>query len=371
MFACFTRKEIAIFILFLCVEFTLLLIGKFQSAAEEGDLTVPVVDGVFVFESHASNNFCSIYRSDNLLTNWKRVDGSTDEYANTDFLKGPTYRLPPRGNGTEFVPGTTVIVSRWAPYNPYEAMHAIFNYYVLTKRFRLGKPKIIFDDRWKDQVLKDRELYGAMSSAIIEGKLENYTFENVVHMNKPSKCFLTAIPSGGNQGMCQIELYQEFVEDLTKSLGLPRTKRLRFGPVKKVFWSSRQPYQRAKLTQVHRAMPDEEFFLKSLQSALGSNYELISHDFGNYTWGESIKIAGTGNAMVGVHGAGLQWSAWLPRGAPLVEIFGGDRGPSNKHYRFLSKALGRPYSSCNAPNGHISWNENLVDCIAKSIKSNL
>lgn len=331
----------------------------------------PVVDKMFVFESHSglSNNFCSIYRTDKLLTDWKRV-GSSDEYANTDFLKGPTYRLPPRGNGTEFVQGTTVIVSRWAPYNPYEAMHAIFNYYMLTKRFRLSKPNIIFDDRWKDNMeLKDRELYGAMSSAIIEGKLGDYTFESVVHMNKPSKCFLTAVPSFGNQGMCRIDLYQEFADDLSQSLGLPRTKRLRPGPMKKVLWSSRRPYQREKMTQVHRAMPDEEFFLKSIQAALGANYELISHDFGNYTWRESIKIAGTGNAMVGVHGAGLQWSAWLPRGAPLVEIFGGDRGPSNKHYHFLSKALGRPYTSCNAPIGHISWNEKLVDCIAKSIKS--
>ena len=123
------------------------------------------------------------------------------------------------------------------------------------------------------------------------------------------------------------------------------------------------------MRDVHRMVADEEKFLSALEEALGDKYQVFAHDFGNFTHDESIHGAALGDLMVGVHGAGLQWSAWLPGGSPLVEIFGGDRGPPNVHYRNMAGAMQRPYMYCDwGAKLQWSWGANL-DCVVNAIKS--
>lgn len=351
----FTWREQVFFVLFICLEITIFFIDTARERVEAPRPTYSFVRG-----PHSDR--CWMYETSNLLGKW---DNDGELWKPPGFTSGPTYQAFPGGNGTEFVPGSTVVVRRWDIFNPYEMMHAMFNFYVITKHLRMDRPVVIFKDRWSGDggAHGDMVMWKTLSRHVLTGDLDKYRFENAVYIGTPSKCIINAIPMNMPAGVCPVELYKEFTRDVAKMLGAAGRVS---NPKIRVLWSSRRPYWRnGAIRNVNRMVPDEEKFLNVLRVALGGRYQVLSYDFGNFTHDESIRAALQGDIMVGVHGAGLQWSAWLPQEAPLVEIFGGDRGPSNIHYKNMAKAQGRPYKSCNWGDLH-KWK---IECVVKSIKS--
>lgn len=361
----FTRKEAAILTLFLCVELVLFFIANVEDV-EQDEAHSLRVDNEFVFSGHVPEpgEPCWMFHTSNLLGEWVKPG---EVFKPRGFTKGPTYGPFPLGNGTEFIPGTTVVVRRWDVYNPYQMMHAMFNFYVITKHLRLDRPVVIFKDRWSGGSTGDIVLWKALSRHILTEDLNKYRFENAVFIDYPSKCFINAIPeSPATKGSCPVDLYKDFTYDVAESFNATYYDY----PKIRILWSSRQPYWRnGGMRDVYRMVTDEEKFLSALGDALGDKYQVSAYDFGNFTHDESIRRATQADLMVGVHGAGLQWSAWMPPGAPLVEIFGGNRGPSNVSYRHISKAVQRPYRYCNW-GAKLQWSRGAnLDCVVNAIKS--
>merc|ERR1712000_324306 len=79
-----------------------------------------------------------------------------------------------------------------------------------------------------------------------------------------------------------------------------------------------------------RRLENEMQFILDLADELGHGIELQQIEFGEKHGHESIAPLRNIDVMVGVHGAGLTWSAFLPQGrSALVEIFTHDLLPSS------------------------------------------
>ena len=107
-----------------------------------------------------------------------------------------------------------------------------------------------------------------------------------------------------------------------------------------------------------------------MSNALGSQYNITTVDFANLTLYESVKVASQSRIMVGVHGAGLIWSGFLKsdRHAGLLEMFGGDRGPANRHYHNIASLADIHYRSMSLK-GSLRWDKKTVNTIVGKIKS--
>jgi hypothetical protein len=74
--------------------------------------------------------------------------------------------------------------------------------------------------------------------------------------------------------------------------------------------------------------------------------------------------------MVGVHGAGLIWSAFMPVHGGLIEIFGGDRPSYNRHYHNVASLADLHYRELSLSGGNsIGWDDGTVDKLVEMIKS--
>ncbi|VEU40110.1 unnamed protein product [Pseudo-nitzschia multistriata] len=90
----------------------------------------------------------------------------------------------------------------------------------------------------------------------------------------------------------------------------------------KILWSSRRPYccRDGGIWFPKRVLMRETEFLEALLEALYDNdktttraneYEITSVEFGSLSTTESIRMASESTVMVGLHGAGLIWSAFM------------------------------------------------------------
>ena len=150
-----------------------------------------------------------------------------------------------------------------------------------------------------------------------------------------------------------------------------------------VAWSSRAPYCcRPKGRKYFPARPiaNEDELVRRVGQALGDGYNITVANFGSLTTRESVAIAARSRIVVGVHGAGLVWSSFLPPHSGIVEMFGGDRASNNRHYHNIASLADLHYRSLSLgghwPNGRganrpmeLAWKDDTVDQIATKIRS--
>lgn len=139
-----------------------------------------------------------------------------------------------------------------------------------------------------------------------------------------------------------------------------------------ILWSSRKPFccVENKTWMVKRSLNDEDRFLQVLADFLGPQYNVTAIDFGRVTVRESIKKVSQSDILVGVHGAGLIWAGFLPIHGGLIELFGGDRGSSNRHYHNLASLADVHYRQLTLGGSDpISWDNGTVKELVRQIQS--
>jgi hypothetical protein len=149
-----------------------------------------------------------------------------------------------------------------------------------------------------------------------------------------------------------------------------------------ILWSSRRPYccRKGSMAKPNRILVNETEWIESMASRLGEGYNVTSVDFGTLSSRESISLVANSDILVGVHGAGLVWSIFLPtttaiwpkRQSGLVEVFGGDRDPTNRHYHNIASLANIQYRETNfwkGSNKKIRWNENRLNEVVSQIRS--
>ena len=126
-----------------------------------------------------------------------------------------------------------------------------------------------------------------------------------------------------------------------------------------------------------RSIVNEDELIHLVGQALVSTYNITTVNFGTLTTHESLKIASQSHIMVGVHGAGLIWSAFLRSDphAGLLEMFGGDRSSVNRHYHNIASLADMHYQSLSLKRkpgdlkSALIWDQPTIDNIVSKIQS--
>jgi hypothetical protein len=333
------------------------------------------------------------------------------DYVNGDFLPNPcpvgTYFEEERGNEVQsWAQGekarkeynersvrimkdrTYVKVRRFDVYNIYEAFHAYFNAYLMMRVLELNQTQVQFvmcDDHLGDSP-KDAMWWNSMNRnafPIIYSK--NHGQHNVGMVDGiPYRVRIVRSGSTGTSILssnhpplhgrsqdhhCKSEAFRSGVAWLRDNFGDSVVwSHVRPQPKTVVVWSSRRPYQRDfHYSTVPRQLPRENEFIVALQADLGDTFEVRNVDFGALNPNRSMEEASNADVIVGVHGAGLTWAAFLPRHGGLVELFGGDRGEGNRHYHNLASLADIHYRSTGI--GGMNWGPETVHTIGNLIKS--
>jgi hypothetical protein len=166
-----------------------------------------------------------------------------------------------------------------------------------------------------------------------------------------------------------------FNAEITYSLRRPNERH-------RVIFASRKPYSRTDLTSANgpaavfnipRMLRDEEGFIRQLEQHFAKNYneppyyDFVLVNFAELSPAKSIEAASNGDILLGVHGAGLMWAAFLPRHGGLVELFPDGLQHVNRHYHNVASLADVHYR--DMPMNIHSWGPGEVERVASAIRS--
>lgn len=94
-----------------------------------------------------------------------------------------------------------------------------------------------------------------------------------------------------------------------------------------------------------RRLLDQDLYLEEIRARL-PRVELCVVDLAELPFKEQIQVVRDSDILLGVHGAGLTHSFWLPAGSATVEIL--PKGLNHKGFRNIAGLLGHVYMSAHA-----------------------
>lgn len=274
---------------------------------------------------------------------------------------------------------TTVMVYRFDVWNIYEMFHSLLNTYVLITTFDLSNPTILFVDGGPVSKLND-DMFGVFSTNLVYGDAATcYRFKNGSFKSSAEFTSLLVTKHGPLKGRgvdhhCRSAILRSFVNMVKRHFDAPYDD-FNVRKSSKVIWSSRGMHSRGdnKNYSPTRSVLNEREMVDELSSTTNKAITIV--DFGKLTAGESVRLVSDSDYMIGVHGAGLMWSAFLPRHSVLVEIFGGDRGSNNRHYHNLASLSDLHYyeiepGALEVVGRNLRWrsgDRSLIDKISSSL----
>ena len=273
----------------------------------------------------------------------------------------------------EIINQTVIQVKMFEQHNPYERFHAMLNAAMVMRMLQIDNhPQFVLllnhegdtkkmtqntMDMWKsfssftlDPIVVDTTTQPPRGKGGEEEEEPIKRFRDLIHLSSSGTSMITttshALRGRGKDHHCKSSLFRDIIRWMAMNYNIEllehsgstssptTTKQSISRNVTQIVWSSRRPYCciNNKTVAVRRSLRDEEKLLTILRSHLGPGYNLTSVDFGQLSTRESIQVVSQSDIMVGVHGAGLIWSAFLPIHGGLLEVFGGDRAKNNRHY---------------------------------------
>lgn len=303
-----------------------------------------------------------------------------------------TSAIPMKDNESVIlVNATTIRVKPFDSTNSYERFHAYLNVAMIMSMFEIKDPQIILLKDGNQIPSGDKEMWESFSNldplylgenGIYEQNstsTSRYLFRDLIDASSSGTSMLVTRTSRGSSFRgrgtdhhCKSSLFQDIIRWMILNFDLEHNKST--SNVTQVVWSSRSKYKRlGQWYEPSRIINNEEGLIKELGDSLGDKYNITTIDFGKISTYESIKAAASSDIIMGVHGAGLVWASFLPRHGGLVEIFGGNRGSSNRHYHNIASLADIHYRSTNmnaGNSGKFFWGKRDVhdlDAIVRSI----
>ena len=311
-------------------------------------------------------------------------------------------------NNNKNVPNITIIeetvmqVDIFDTNNPYEAFHAYINAIMIMKMHRVQNPRLVLlvnglisqndlemwtsFSEYKPVVINKKEVVGLVeplpsSSQKTDTGLDILRYRDLIDVSSSGTSMIVTKTNSqtfkgrGLDHHCKSKLFRDMIHWMTLNHNVAlKEKRIEGDEPIQIVWSSRQPYccRNNDILTPRRIIENEEGLIRGLEDELlDFNYMFNIVEFGNKTAHESIELAAHADIMIGVHGAGLVWSGFMPPHSGLVEIFGGDRGSNNRHYHNIASLADLHYRqlSMSSKSADLVWTEADVKKIAEAIRS--
>ena len=220
-------------------------------------------------------------------------------------------------------------------------MHVFVNMFMVRHVLKIDREAIaIFRDRHD----KTSEFERHMWSLFATKRLDIRDVDPPLQLDE-----LIVLPSSGvsrlnyyNNPSRLSRLVVDFSEFVTKNT-------LR-GKSNDVLISRRAPYMRdGSLYHPGRALRNWKEVTDELEE---KELQVRPVDFSASRTRDILSLVRSADALVGVHGAGLVWSVFMRRGSKLFEVFGGNRGRENTHYKKIATYVDLEYDCTTVPRLH-------------------
>lgn len=279
--------------------------------------------------------------------------------------------------GARVITSSAIVVARFDIFNIYEMFHSLLNVYLVVKMFDLSDVVIVFNDTVGEDSLLDKEMFSAFSDTQIVIGDGTYSFTGGVYQAPVSYTSIlsTKTKHGNLRGRgvdhhCKSTLLHDFTRFWIESKGITGPPRTR----SKITWSSRGVHYRGSTRYMpSRSIVDERELVCELEKRVGAPIDVV--DFGQLSAAESVAVMLDTDVLIGVHGAGLMWGAFMkPTTSSIIEIFGGDRGSNNRHYHNLASLAGLGYADIKhglktAPGRTLKWggDQDFLEKLSKTL----
>jgi hypothetical protein len=245
------------------------------------------------------------------------------------------------------VRGTTLAVTRYEYANLYHGMTDFVNAYLAAEILELdprettvlimdGHPWSPMDELWGRVLAPSR---GMVRVASLRGLV---CFERLVFVNTGYQSPLAT--QWGTPNACfDAPLVRAFASRVLASFGLlePPPEPPKRPTITFIFRRDYVAHPREKGGGVRRHKIDNENELLELARS-GDDVEVRAIDMAALPFDEQLRAIRGTNVLVGMHGAGLTHTLFLPREAVLLEMFP-IHAHHKKHFRNIARWMGHPY----------------------------
>lgn len=229
-----------------------------------------------------------------------------------------------------------IVARRFDPFNPFEGMHIFVNFFWVRKLLGLGEGLVVLHDKFGNA---NNEFQKYMWSLFSRDLIHMRDIDNELHFDR-----LIVLPSSGvsrlnyyNNPFRTSRVVLEFSRFVISHVRSERDDRMN------IIISKRGVYMRNnKAYNPGRSLSNWNELIPNIQANIpAANLKLV--DFSSLKLRKLLTMIDNSQALVGVHGAGMVWSTFMRQRAKLFEIFGGNRGVANRHYKNIAKYVNLTY----------------------------
>lgn len=280
------------------------------------------------FELLCTNKKDYVFNPKSHLSHWQEVLKTTNEI-----------QKPERIN-----PGWTIAVVRYEYANLYHTMTDYYNAFFVTKMFNMkpgnitilwidGHPSGALDETW-------RVLFGNVLRA---GDLEKTEMFN--HMIWGIRGYDSHLNNHNNKNVPYLEEFRTF---FLSRHGISTQSKLNCSELNIMFLWRRNylAHPRNPSGSVSRKIKNEEELLDSAKKAF-HNHKVFGIQIDKFGMKRQLEIIAGIDILIGMHGAGLTHTLFLPAHAGLIELYPTYWSSANRH--FVSMATWRKLH-------YLSWN---------------
>ncbi|KAJ5075549.1 egf domain-specific o-linked n-acetylglucosamine transferase [Anaeramoeba ignava] len=275
----------------------------------------------------------------------------------------------PEMNCDHWVDDTVMLIFRWDQWNSYHALEDYITAFIslLILNEDPQKIQLVFTDDMPPgaQVYDFWSYYFAKEPIFLrDGKFpQNTCFKKAIFGMWAQNSILSIDFSRNWSKNCRSSIILLFKKYILPRFNISIEDNVHKPPYTIAF-VKREDYQNKNIA---RKITNHDEIFKYIERKLPKDWSIVNFQPEKLTIEEQIQMSSRFSIIIGPHGAAFTYVVFFPEKSHLIEIFMGDRGSINVHFKNLCVFMGHHYHNA----GHFSNNvppETLWNIVESSIK---